>query len=268
MIAAVTASRDVVVTGDWQTAAARNLASAWLTPAEAQGHRTCRDATVWAADNSAPHPLLNSATLLAPLADRDAPALIARLQRFYATGEGASWALWSAWPTPNLHSLGGTFVGQPPLMVRPAEAFPPAPRELDIREVADAQMLGDFERTFIEGYPIEEFQPFRPGAIFTLPVLGGDYHLWLGYVDGRPVTCAIAHVSAGVVGIHFVATLPEARGRGYGAAITSRAASTDPTLPAVLQASDLGRPVYERLGFTVHSRFDLWIMPRSTSDDQ
>src|SRR5687768_12419178 len=126
MIAAVTASRNGVVTGDWQTVAARNLASAWLTPAEAQGHRTSREAMVWAADNEAAHPLLNSATLLAPLADRDAPALVARLQRFYAAGDGASWALWSAWPTPDLGPLGGTLVGQPPLMIRPAGAFPPA----------------------------------------------------------------------------------------------------------------------------------------------
>jgi GNAT superfamily N-acetyltransferase len=92
--------------------------------------------------------------------------------------------------------------------------------------------------------------------------LGGHYRLWLGYVAGRPVTCAIANVSDGVVGVHFVATLPEARGRGYGAAVTARAASVAPTLPAVLQASDLGRPVYERLGFRVVCRFDLWIVPR------
>ncbi len=146
-------------------------------------------------------------------------------------------------------------------MVRPAGPCPPAPPELDIRAVVDAAMLVDFERTFIEGYPIQELQPFQPGRLFTPAVLGGDYHLWLGYLGERPVTCAIAQVSDGVVGIHFVATLPEARGRGYGATITARAASTAPTLPAVLQASDLGRPVYERIGFRVHSRFDLWVFP-------
>ena len=89
------------------------------------------------------------------------------------------------------------------------------------------------------------------------------YHLWVGYVDERPVTCAVAHVSDGVVGVHFVATRAEARGRGSGAAITARAAATDPTLPAVLQSSDLGRPVYERLGFRIAGHFDLWTLPRS-----
>jgi GNAT superfamily N-acetyltransferase len=261
MIATAMATREAVLAGDWQVAAAQNLAEAWLTPAQAQGHRTSRDARVWAADSDVPHPLMRSATLLTPLGEGEAPALVARLRSFYAAGTGDAWALWSAWPTPDLRPLGGSFVGQPPLMVRTAGPIPTAPPELDIREVVDAAMLVDFERTFIEGYPIEELQPFQPGRLFTLPVLGGDYHLWLGYLDGRPVTCAIAQVSDGVVGVHFVATSPEARGRGYGAAITARAACTDPTLPAVLQSSDLGRPVYERIGFSVHSRFDLWVFP-------
>lgn len=261
-IAAATLAQGPTLIQDWQTVAARNLASAWLTPAEAQGHPTNRDAMVWAADNHAPHPLLNSATLLAPLAAAEAAALVARLQRFYAMGAGAPWALWSAWATPDLRPLGGTLVGQPPLMLRPVGPCAPAPPELVIREVTDAPSLVEFERTFIEGYPTPELQPFQPGALFIPAILGGDYHLWVGYVAGRPVTCAIAHLSDGVVGVHFVATLPEARGRGYGAAITSRAASTDPTLPAVLQASDLGRPVYERIGFAVVSRFDLWIFAR------
>ena len=265
MIEAATTLRDALLAGDWQTAAAKNLAEAWLTPAEAQGQRTQREATVWLADSDLPHPFMHSATLLAPLGEGDALEFVARLRRFYAAGTGDSWALWSAWPTPDLRPFGGIFVGQPPLMVRPAGPIPPAPPELAIREVTDAAALVDFERTFIEGYPIPELQPFQAGRLFTPPVLGGDYRLWLGYAGGRPVTCAIAQVSAGVVGVHLVATLPEARGRGYGAAITARAASTAPDLPAVLQASDLGRPVYERIGFRVHSRFDLWIFP-ATAD--
>jgi len=55
-----------------------------------------------------------------------------------------------------------------------------------------------------------------------------------------------------------VATLPEARGRGYGAALTATAALSQPDLPSALIASDDGRGVYERLGFLPISRFTLW----------
>ncbi len=252
---------DAPHTVHWRSAAARNLAGAWLAPAEAQGHPTLREAVVWAAKSGLPHPFLNSATLLQPLADADAPALIVRLRRFYSEGVSRPWAIWSAWPTPDLEPFGGTFVGQPPLMVRPPAPHFPAPAELTIREAKDAATLGDFERIFIMAYPVPELQPYRTGVLFTPPVLGGNYRPWIGYVEEQPVTCAISYASGDVVGIHFVATVPEARGRGYGAAITARAAASAPTLPAVLQASDLGRPVYERLGFSVVSRFDLWVFP-------
>ena len=81
MIEAVAISRDAARGEDWQTIAARNLASAWLTPAEAQGRRASREATVWLADSDLPHPFMHSATLLAPLDEAGAPAFIARLRR-------------------------------------------------------------------------------------------------------------------------------------------------------------------------------------------
>ena len=246
---------------DWITPAVRNLAGSWLAPAEAQGHPTLREAGAWAANTGLPHPLPNSTTLLQPLTEGEAPALIARLKAFYAAAGGPPWAIWSAWPTPDLQRFGGIFAGQPPLMVRPQAPIPPAPAELAIREVADAAALADFEQVLIEGYPVPELQPFRPGAFLGAAVLGGDYRLWLGYVAGRAVTCAVAYVRDGVVGVYLVATLQEARGKGYGAAISARAAAAAPELPAVLQASDLGRPVYERIGFSVVGRFDLWIFP-------
>ena len=52
------------------------------------------------------------------------------------------------------------------------------------------------------------------------------------------------------------------RGRGLGAADTWAATMADPTLPAMLIASDLGRPVYERMGYLRLTRFALWLGPR------
>jgi hypothetical protein len=60
------------------------------------------------------------------------------------------------------------------------------------------------------------------------------------------------------VGVYAVATLPEARGRGDGAALTWRATTVEPRLPALLQASEIGQPVYEQLGFTALTRLSLW----------
>jgi predicted GNAT family acetyltransferase len=77
-------------------------------------------------------------------------------------------------------------------------------------------------------------------------------------VDGRPVAGSMAINSRGLVAVEMVATLPEARGKGFGAAVTATAALSAPDLPSALIASDDGRSVYERLGFLPISRFTLW----------
>jgi len=41
--------------------------------------------------------------------------------------------------------------------------------------------------------------------------------------------------------------------------VTWAASSIDPSLPAVLIASDDGRPVYDRLGYLSIARWTLWL---------
>jgi GNAT superfamily N-acetyltransferase len=77
------------------------------------------------------------------------------------------------------------------------------------------------------------------------------YHL-LGRLDGRPVATATFLLAAGIVGIYDVSTVPDARRRGIGTAMTvaalqaGRAAGYE---VAFLQPSPMGRNLYERLGF-------------------
>jgi predicted GNAT family acetyltransferase len=72
------------------------------------------------------------------------------------------------------------------------------------------------------------------------------------------VSVAGAAVNHGIVEVDWVATLPQARGRGYGAALTMAAAGIAPGLPALLLASDAGRPVYQHLGFIDLLRTTMW----------
>jgi GNAT superfamily N-acetyltransferase len=75
---------------------------------------------------------------------------------------------------------------------------------------------------------------------------------------GEPVATAGACTAGGIVEVDWVSTLPSHRSRGIGAAITAAAASTDPTRPAVLLASDDGRGIYRRLGFLDLVRLTIW----------
>jgi hypothetical protein len=53
--------------------------------------------------------------------------------------------------------------------------------------------------------------------------------------------------------------LEEVRGRGYGRAITAATIAVDLSKPATLVASDLGRPIYEQLGFVAVMRVTYWL---------
>lgn len=233
------------------------------------GGRDRRWDDAWAVDAQSPHPLPNSVALLKSLSHESAADLAGRIREFFAAGSGGPSLIWSFWPVPDdvyeAFSASGYFgVSEPPpLMYRAADApaisYPP---ELEILEVHDEATVLDFERTFIEAYPAPEYQPFQPGRILSTDALGGPLRLWLGYLDGKPVTTAIAYIGFDVVGVYWIATLPEARGRGYGTAMTDVAARAHPGLPAVLQASDLGRSVYERMGFATRGDCRMWFMSK------
>ena len=62
--------------------------------------------------------------------------------------------------------------------------------------------------------------------------------------------------------VEFVATLPEGRGKGYGAAVTWAATLARPELHALLIASDMGRPIYERMGYVALERWTLFVGQR------
>lgn len=79
-----------------------------------------------------------------------------------------------------------------------------------------------------------------------------DMRCFLGSYEGRAAACACLFLSAGVAGIYSVGTLPEFRGRGFGAAVT-RAAIAEARRRGyrfcALQSSQKGYSLYRRLGF-------------------
>jgi len=149
-------------------------------------------------------------------------------------------------------------------MLRPAGGVaPPPPAGLRIEEVRDEERLRAFEVAIVRGFDLADVAAQGPGAAFSAGMLTDDrQRLWVGWEDGRPVVAAATFVAAGLNDVTLVATAPEARRRGYGAALTWRATLADPTLPSVLLATEEGRPVYERMGYMSLFRFALWSRDR------
>jgi GNAT superfamily N-acetyltransferase len=128
----------------------------------------------------------------------------------------------------------------------------PAPPALKIVPVEDEAALKVWTRTFVLGYELpaaweHDFYDLMAGLGLDLPVRN-----YLGRVDGEPVATANLFLAAGVAGIQCVATVPHARGRGFGAALTLAPLCDARAMgyrAGILQSSEMGFRVYRRLGF-------------------
>lgn len=131
---------------------------------------------------------------------------------------------------------------------------------LDIRVVDDDTRLGDHVAAAACGFdiPIEVVRSFVGRELW----LREGCTVYVGMVDGVPVTSGFAVRTGRTVGPYTIATIPSARGRGFGDAMTRRiladgvAAGCD---VATLQASEMGRPIYERIGFRTVIEYDIYV---------
>jgi GNAT superfamily N-acetyltransferase len=111
---------------------------------------------------------------------------------------------------------------------------------------------GPLAGTLVESHTAVGFGPGQPLRHF------------LARLGGRPVSAAVGFLGAGVVGLYWVGTLPEARRRGLGAAVSLApllAARAAGVRVGILHASSMGVPVYQRLGFRQHGPLDIWAPP-------
>ena len=90
-------------------------------------------------------------------------------------------------------------------------------------------------------------------ALFTSGFMRDeDVRAFVARLDGRPVGTSLAIRSAGTAGVYNVGTLPAARRRGVGTALTwaAVAVARDAGLDcAVLQSSEMAVSMYEAMGF-------------------
>ncbi len=115
----------------------------------------------------------------------------------------------------------------------------------------EATVAGFFPKTpslgqiYFDAYTLLGFDPQGPFLHYT------------GYMNDEPVTSSTLLFTDGMAGIYDVSTIPSARGKGFGTAITLA-----PLLEAqaqgyqyvCLQATRMGYPLYKHMGFTEQYR--------------
>jgi GNAT superfamily N-acetyltransferase len=122
-----------------------------------------------------------------------------------------------------------------------------------IEEVASEAALEDFKRVFIEGYAVPDWAAQAwVDAAHALGIGRTPWRMYLGRLDGEPVATNMLLCGGGVAGIFGVAVVPPARRKGVGAAISLKPlldARDQGYRHAVLFATEMAAPTYERIGF-------------------
>ena len=137
-----------------------------------------------------------------------------------------------------------------PCLAMPLPGLPARASQLEVRPVTDARGLHEHLALVAEVY---EWEPADLARVLTARTIEQDaFRMYTGYLDATPVATAQLFAQDGVAGIYLVGTTASARNRGFGEAITRHALEEAATLGctlASLQASPMGLPVYERIGF-------------------
>jgi GNAT superfamily N-acetyltransferase len=144
---------------------------------------------------------------------------------------------------------------------RDALAGAPAPG-LEIRRVTDAAGIDVHRRVVTAGFGSD---PAVADGTACLALLDRpECAVYVGYADGEPVVSGLGWRTGRTIGVYSIATIESARRRGYGAAMTARVAADGLAAgcdAAALQASEMGRPIYERLGFRTVVRYAAYADP-------
>jgi hypothetical protein len=143
--------------------------------------------------------------------------------------------------------------GMPEMTLR-EEAEPPAlPPGVELRRLTTVEEAEDYWRVATGayaslGFPPDVFGGYKNGA----GLLADNVVAFIARLDGKPVSIAMTIVSHDVAGVYWVGSLEQARGLGLGRAVTAAATNAGFALGAEiasLQASPMGKPIYEAMGY-------------------
>jgi GNAT superfamily N-acetyltransferase len=182
---------------------------------------------------------------------------------------------WWVEPSADSHDLGehlkahGFIPSQTPAMALDLSSINTTvsrPEGFSLREIEpdagdDLRMWGRIVGT-AHGMPEVFLDPIHDVTVAQLHKRGNQSRRYLGYLNGEPVATAELFMNAGVAGVMSISTLAHAQRRGIGTLMTlqtlqdARVAGYE---LAVLQSTEQGFPVYQRMGFYTLCDLDLYL---------
>lgn len=167
----------------------------------------------------------------------------------------------------HLESFGFVHIGGAPGMALDLSSLPqgiPRPTGFTYEVVEDEGQLQTWAHIAAKGaeypLPVQEALVELERDVGLRPAVRA--RRYIGHRDGVPVATSELVLHSGVAGVYAVATLPEARRRGIGAAMTCIPllhARAEGYRVGTLQSSEMGHSLYRRLGFTEVCKTDVYL---------
>lgn len=243
---------------DWLELIRAGMPPFWRSIAEGSG------GSVWAEGDvlAAIFPDVPERSVFNSVFYRNGERLLGSLDRIAAAYEEAGVRAWTVWvpetderTAAGLAEAGHVLDAEPRAMgTEISKLRAPEPDEtiefrdeLDMAEVARLNEIA-------YGWPPGDF-----GAVAEAKV--PDTYAHFGSLAGETVACAVAWDHGDDSEVAWVATLPEARGRGISTRLTARAiaaAGERGRLTTTLVATKLGSPVYDKLGYRDFGAIQMW----------
>jgi GNAT superfamily N-acetyltransferase len=135
---------------------------------------------------------------------------------------------------------------------------------ITVAPVASAAELAEWIYAFGLGFDLPDSVTASYGAMLTAVPFGqhpvGPFYL--ARLNGQPVGTSALYPNSGVAGVYEVCTAPHARRRGIAAALVLaalREGMAQGYRVGVIHASEMGEPVYRRLGFRAYCTLDAYL---------
>jgi GNAT superfamily N-acetyltransferase len=217
------------------------------------------------------HPVISNAAFRKD-DDVDADEFVSRAKDFFHT-RGRGFSVWIRGEEPEDLDLaaaaseaGLQLVYEMPEMVlgSPVEELQ-FPDGVELRQLSEVGQADDYWKVAAASYPSIGFPPEVFGSYTNnAGLLAENIAAFIAYLDSEPVSIAMTIVSHSVAGIYWVGSLEQARGKGLGRAVTAAATNAGFKLGAEvasLQASPMGKPIYEAMGYETVFDYRLFMSP-------
>lgn len=212
-------------------------------------------------------PMFNSALLTAPVASAAELDRRVKLAAGFFAAHRLPWSFWvcQGWIAREARSsVGGVLdchrlhlvVELPGMIaggVTPARPLP----ALEFRRVSDPATRADFSHIMTMAFGLPA--PVARAIYESECTWSGGFVGWLAYEDGVAVSSTATMSTPSATGVYAVGTLPSHRNRGCAEAVmrhaVTQAQAAGATFPLVLQSSEAGYAMYQRMGYQTATRY-------------